>query len=40
MSRVAPAWAVDADGVSVPTHYELRGQQLVQVVEHRSADVA
>jgi hypothetical protein len=39
VSRVAPAWAVDATGVAVPTHYEIRGQELVQVVEHRAADV-
>jgi hypothetical protein len=39
VSRVAPAWAVDAAGVAVPTHYEIRGQELVQVVEHRAADV-
>jgi hypothetical protein len=39
VSRVAPAWAVDAAGVSVPTHYEIRGQELVQVVDHRTADV-
>jgi hypothetical protein len=39
VSRVAPAWAVDAAGVAVPTHYEIHGQELVQVVEHRTSDV-
>lgn len=32
-----PAWAKDAAGVSVPTHYEVEGNTLTQVVEHRSA---
>lgn len=32
-----PAWATDAAGVSVPTHYEVQGSTLTQVVEHRSA---
>lgn len=31
-----PAWAKDAAGVSVPTHYEVEGSTLTQVVEHRS----
>jgi hypothetical protein len=30
-------WALDAAGVSVPTRYELDGNILTQVVEHRSA---
>ena len=30
---VAPAWAKDATGVSVPTHYESEGNTLIQVVE-------
>lgn len=32
-----PAWAKDAAGVDVPTHYEVHGDTLSQVVEHRSA---
>ncbi|MBB6174849.1 hypothetical protein HNR23_004909 [Nocardiopsis mwathae] len=36
---VAPPWAKDAQGTPVPTHYELDGTELVQVVEHRSEDV-
>jgi hypothetical protein len=34
---VAPAWAVDADGRAVPTHYEIAGNTLTQVVEHKSS---
>jgi hypothetical protein len=30
---VAPAWATDARGNAVPTHYEIRGDALVQVIE-------
>ena len=32
---VPPAWAVDADGRAVPSHYEVRGGSLVQVVDHK-----
>jgi hypothetical protein len=35
---ISPAWAVDAKGNDVPTHYELRGGKLVQVVEHTAGD--
>lgn len=31
---ILPAWAVDADGKSVPTHYEVSGRTVTQVVEH------
>jgi hypothetical protein len=31
---IAPAWAKDARGKSVPTHYEISGSTLTQVVEH------
>jgi len=34
INSIAPAWARDADGKAVPTRYELRGSDLVQVVEH------
>ncbi|WP_165908981.1 MULTISPECIES: DUF4258 domain-containing protein [unclassified Rathayibacter] len=30
-------WAEDADGASVPTHFEIEGTTLVQIVEHRGA---
>lgn len=31
---ISPAWAKDANGDSLPTHYELEGTSLVQVIEH------
>jgi hypothetical protein len=34
VAGVAPAWAVDAKGQAVPTHYEVSGSTLVQVVDH------
>ncbi|TDX76658.1 hypothetical protein EDF35_3350 [Rathayibacter sp. PhB151] len=37
---VAPAWATDASGASVPTHYEIGSGILRQVVEHSAADTA
>lgn len=30
----ATPWAIDARGADVPTRYEVRGEQLVQIVEH------
>lgn len=33
-----PAWAVDAAGRSVPTHYTVQGSTLTQVVEHQGLD--
>ena len=35
----APAWARDATGRDVPTHYEVSGSSLVQVVDHDVPDV-
>lgn len=40
VTSVAPAWATDANGQSVPTHYETNGNALVQVVEHCAAKTA
>ena len=34
---VAPPWAVDANGESVPTHYRIDGTTLVQVIDHHGA---
>ena len=34
---VAPAWAKDADGRSVPTHFEVNASTITQVVDHQSA---
>ncbi len=35
VSTVAPPWAIDAYGQSVPTHCRIEGTSLVQVIEHR-----
>jgi len=35
----APAWAVDKNGKKVPTHYEIRGKKLIQIVEHLSTNI-
>lgn len=31
-------WAVDANGTAVPTHYEVEGTRLIQVVDHATGD--
>jgi hypothetical protein len=36
-SYLRPAWAKDANGKSVATRYEIRGTQLIQVVDHKGA---
>lgn len=33
-------WAVDARGVTVPTHFEVNGNTLIQVIEHQSGNFA
>jgi hypothetical protein len=35
-----PPWAKDRNGVSVPTHYEVHGDSVVQVIDRTSADLA
>jgi hypothetical protein len=40
IATVDPAWAKDALGRSVATHYEVHGSTLVQVVEHKKAGTA
>ncbi|WP_229054318.1 hypothetical protein [Aeromicrobium sp. Leaf350] len=40
ISIAATPWAVDAAGRPVPTHFEINGLSLTQVVEHRSAEFA
>jgi len=39
MGLIEAPWAYDADGVAVPTRFEVRGSTLVQVVDHASGDV-
>ncbi|MFK4730464.1 hypothetical protein ROT00_12310 [Agromyces mediolanus] len=34
---INPAWAIDASGTSLPTHYEIEGNEIIQVVDHRTA---
>lgn len=34
---IDPPWAMDADGNTVPTRYEIEGNRLVQIVEHHGA---
>lgn len=34
------AWATDANGNEVPTHYEIRNGNLVQTVDHQTAGIA
>ena len=36
LGKIESPWAVDALGASVPTHFELRGTTLVQIVEHHT----
>jgi hypothetical protein len=40
VASIAAPWALDAQGASVPTRYELAGTILTQVVDHRSTEVA
>lgn len=37
---IAPAWSRDARGAEVPTHYELAGSTLTQIVDHQAIDYA
>jgi hypothetical protein len=38
VAAVAPAWALDAEGQEVPSHYVVSGQTIIQIVDHRSED--
>ena len=40
LSVVSAPWAYDANGSQVPTHYEISGNTLTQVVNHTDQDVA
>ena len=40
VSKVKPAWARDANGRAVPTHYEVSGNTLIQVVDHKAGNFA
>lgn len=36
-ATVATPWAIDANGAPVPTHYEIAGSSIVQIVDHHGA---
>lgn len=38
IAQAATPWAVDAEGREVPTHFEIDGTTLVQVIEHQGGD--
>lgn len=38
IAMIEPAWALDANGNDVSTHYEIDGDTLIQVVEHQEGD--
>ena len=40
IARLAAPWARDANGRDVPTHFEIDGTTVIQVVEHRGGDFA
>ncbi|MCL3838372.1 hypothetical protein [Aeromicrobium duanguangcaii] len=40
VAAIEKPWAVDANGAEVPTAYTTDGKNLVQVVDHRKADIA
>lgn len=40
VAMVLPAWARDANGVAVSTHFAVEGDKLVQYVDHRQPGVA
>lgn len=40
VATVAAPWARDAHGKAVPTRYTIRGNSLVQVVDHRASGIA
>lgn len=37
VATIAPPWATDANGAAVPTHYEIEGSSIIQVVDHDAA---
>jgi len=38
MGAFAPAWAIDKNGKKVPTHYEIKDNKLIQIVDHLSGN--
>jgi len=39
ITAVQPAWAIDAKGKPVATHYKVAGSKLIQIVDHRAKGV-
>lgn len=39
LGGVAPAWAIDANGIPVATHYTVSGTEITQVVDHTSSAI-
>jgi len=35
---IEPPWAIDANGAAVATHFEVRGETLLQIVDHNGAE--
>ena len=35
---IEPPWAIDASGAAVATHFEVRGETLLQIVDHKGAE--
>lgn len=40
VAGIMPAWAIDHKGAKVPTHFEIEGAKLVQVIDLDSNDIA
>ncbi|WP_229053772.1 hypothetical protein [Aeromicrobium sp. Leaf350] len=40
LGLIEAPWAYDANGAAVPTHFEVRGSSVIQVVDHTSGDYA
>lgn len=38
LAVAATPWALDANGTKVPTHYEVGGNTLIQVIEHKDGN--
>lgn len=38
--RNAAPWAYDANSKTVPTHYEVNGTKLTQIIEHKNGGFA
>ena len=39
MGGFAPPWAIDSDGKEVPTHFDIQGNHLIQVIDHTDSNI-